>query len=126
MLSWAVLSLTLKCTQLWWKREEQAEKRKDELYTGVLSDLQSEYTANRVRSVERAGNCMNHWINVVPHAANNSVLGKDKFHDMVMLRYQITSKDLPTICDGCDKKHSLRHALQCIKGGLIRDRHDGY
>ena len=69
---------------------------------------------------------MNHWINVVPRTANNSVLGKDEFRDMIMLRYQITPKDLPTVCDGCGKKHSLHHALQCIKGGLIGGRYDDY
>eukprot|EP00957_Ditylum_brightwellii_P058067 4403627-Ditylum_brightwellii.AAC.1 len=93
------------------------KKQKDDLYTCVLSKLQENYTADWVRSVERAGKCMNHWINVVPRTANNLVLGKDKFCDMLMLQYQITPKDLPTICDGCSKKHSLHHALQCIKGG---------
>eukprot|EP00957_Ditylum_brightwellii_P027452 2075157-Ditylum_brightwellii.AAC.1 len=78
------------------------EKRKDELYTGVLSDLQSEYTADQVRSVERAGKYMNHCINVVPRTANNSVLGKDTFCDM-------------------SPSHPPMH-----KGGLIGGRQDNY
>eukprot|EP00957_Ditylum_brightwellii_P023859 1799652-Ditylum_brightwellii.AAC.1 len=93
------------------------KKKKDELYMQVLSELQARYTADYVHSIKRAGKCMNHWINVVSCTANNSVLGKDKFQDMILLWYQITPKDLPTICNGCGKKHSLHHALQCKRGG---------
>eukprot|EP00957_Ditylum_brightwellii_P109470 8349211-Ditylum_brightwellii.AAC.1 len=51
------------------------KKKKDELYMHVLSDLQAEYMADHVYSIERAGKCMSHWINVVPCTVNNSVLG---------------------------------------------------
>eukprot|EP00957_Ditylum_brightwellii_P198801 15153405-Ditylum_brightwellii.AAC.1 len=40
------------------------------------------------------------------------------------MRYIIIPKGLPTVCDGCDKCHSLHHALQCKIGGLIGGRHD--
>eukprot|EP00957_Ditylum_brightwellii_P040960 3101612-Ditylum_brightwellii.AAC.1 len=43
---------------------------------------------------------------------------------MILYRYRITPKDLPAICDGCGKRHSLQHALQCKTGGLILGRHD--
>eukprot|EP00957_Ditylum_brightwellii_P001001 79979-Ditylum_brightwellii.AAC.2 len=48
--------------------------------------------------MERAGKCMNHWINVVHCTSNNSVLGRGNLH----------------------------YALQCMKGGLIGGRHDDY
>eukprot|EP00957_Ditylum_brightwellii_P129313 9864725-Ditylum_brightwellii.AAC.2 len=38
---------------------------------------------------------------------------------MVLLQYKSIPKDLPEYCDGCRKKHSLQHALQCKTGGLI-------
>eukprot|EP00957_Ditylum_brightwellii_P032354 2450946-Ditylum_brightwellii.AAC.1 len=69
---------------------------------------------------------MNHWISVVPCTANTSVLSRDKSCDMVLLWYQITSKDLPIVCNGCGKKHNLHPALQCKKGGLIGGRHNDY
>eukprot|EP00957_Ditylum_brightwellii_P103346 7875930-Ditylum_brightwellii.AAC.1 len=43
---------------------------------------------------------------------------------MILYRYRITPKDLPAICDGCGKQHSLQHALQCKTGGLILGCHD--
>eukprot|EP00957_Ditylum_brightwellii_P161107 12266482-Ditylum_brightwellii.AAC.1 len=76
-----------------------SKKTKDELHMQVLSELKAEYMADHVCSMDRAGKCMNHWINMVPCTANNSVLGKDKFCGMIMHQYQITPKDLPTICN---------------------------
>eukprot|EP00957_Ditylum_brightwellii_P118082 9005516-Ditylum_brightwellii.AAC.1 len=32
--------------------------------------------------------------------------------------------NLPTHCDGCDKKFSLSHASECKIGRLITDQHD--
>eukprot|EP00957_Ditylum_brightwellii_P086941 6617413-Ditylum_brightwellii.AAC.1 len=51
------------------------------------------------------------------------MLGKDEFRDMILYRYRITPKNLPEICDGCGKQHSLQHALQCRTGGLILGCH---
>eukprot|EP00957_Ditylum_brightwellii_P063225 4799160-Ditylum_brightwellii.AAC.1 len=67
------------------------------MYCQVIYDLQQDYTADQVRSVEHAVKCTNHWLHVVPYAANNSVLGRDEFCNMVLLRYQITPNDLPTV-----------------------------
>eukprot|EP00957_Ditylum_brightwellii_P025147 1903165-Ditylum_brightwellii.AAC.1 len=61
---------------------------------------------------------------VVPNAENNSVLGKDKFCDMVLLGYKIIPKDLLKVCNGCGKCHTLQHALQCKTGGLITACHN--
>eukprot|EP00957_Ditylum_brightwellii_P051701 3920315-Ditylum_brightwellii.AAC.1 len=40
------------------------------------------------------------------------------------MRYTITPKGLPTICDVCGKCHNLKHALQYKIGRLIGGRHD--
>eukprot|EP00957_Ditylum_brightwellii_P140030 10669629-Ditylum_brightwellii.AAC.1 len=70
---------------------------------------------DQCRSVERSTKYLNQWLNVVPNAKNNSILGKDKFCNMILLQYEIIPKDLPKVCDGCGKCHTLQHALQCKK-----------
>eukprot|EP00957_Ditylum_brightwellii_P112778 8597810-Ditylum_brightwellii.AAC.1 len=74
------------------------------------------YTGDQIRSVEHASKNMNHWFTVVPCTANNSVLGKDKFWDMVMLQYKLIPKDLPQYYNGCEK-NGLQHVLQFKKVG---------
>eukprot|EP00957_Ditylum_brightwellii_P082561 6276479-Ditylum_brightwellii.AAC.1 len=57
-------------------------RRKDEVYIQVLSTLQTYYTADNFHSVECAGKCTHHWINVVPFTSNNSVLGCNECFNM--------------------------------------------
>eukprot|EP00957_Ditylum_brightwellii_P010675 808300-Ditylum_brightwellii.AAC.1 len=81
--------------------------------------LKGKRRMNQCHGVERPMLCLNQWLTVIPNVANNSILVKDEFWDMVLLWYKIVPKDLPKVCDGCGKFHSLQHALQCKKGGLI-------
>eukprot|EP00957_Ditylum_brightwellii_P012644 955597-Ditylum_brightwellii.AAC.1 len=60
------------------------------------------------------------WLTAVPNVANDSILGKAKFWDMVLLKYKIVPKDLPR----CGKCHTLQHSLQCNQNGLIGAHHD--
>eukprot|EP00957_Ditylum_brightwellii_P128078 9768408-Ditylum_brightwellii.AAC.1 len=43
---------------------------------------------------------------------------------MVLSRYKIVSKDLPKVCNGCDKHHFLQHILKYKKGGIIGAHHN--
>eukprot|EP00957_Ditylum_brightwellii_P056868 4311209-Ditylum_brightwellii.AAC.1 len=61
---------------------------------------------------------------VVPNAANNPILEKDEFCNMILLWYKIVPKDLRKICNGYSKYHFLQHALQCKIGGLIGACHN--
>eukprot|EP00957_Ditylum_brightwellii_P124774 9510951-Ditylum_brightwellii.AAC.1 len=98
--------------------------RKEEFYMGVRETVEDDYTSNQKQGLDRASKSLNHWISVVPCSANNSVLGKDEFRDMILYCYRTTPKDLPEIGNGCGKQYSLQHALQCKTGGLILGRHD--
>eukprot|EP00957_Ditylum_brightwellii_P052669 3993002-Ditylum_brightwellii.AAC.1 len=99
------------------------EKRKEEEYEHERKGIETFYTKDRCRRVERAGKAMNNWLTVVLRTANNLVLNKEEFRVQVLMRYLITPDSLPTIC-ACGKCHTLNHALQCKIGGLIGGRHD--
>eukprot|EP00957_Ditylum_brightwellii_P019144 1442995-Ditylum_brightwellii.AAC.1 len=86
--------------------------RTDETYKGVRETVEEDYTGDQKRGLDHGSKSLNHWISVVPCLANNTVLGKDKFRDMIFYCYRSIPKDLPAICNGCDKRHSLQHVLQ--------------
>eukprot|EP00957_Ditylum_brightwellii_P058820 4459498-Ditylum_brightwellii.AAC.2 len=102
--------------------------RKEEAYKEVRGMVEEEYIGNQKQGLDCVSKSLNHWISVVPCMANNTVLGKDEFRDIISYRYKITPKDLPAICNGCGKQHSLQHVLQCKSDGLILgcqdDAHD--
>jgi hypothetical protein len=64
------------------------------------------------------------WLTVPPSIVNGTELSAQEFRDSILLRYARTPADLPTHCDGCDQKFSVRHALECKKGGLVISRHN--
>eukprot|EP00957_Ditylum_brightwellii_P094362 7184884-Ditylum_brightwellii.AAC.1 len=102
----------------------KGKKKKEEECKRVKGEVEQFYTVDQCSGVERSTLCLNQWLTVVPNVANNSILGKDKFRDIVLLWYKIVPKDLPKVCDGCDKQHTFQHTLQCKKGGLIGACHD--
>ena len=55
--------------------------------------------------------------------SENSVLNKREFHDATRMRYRWPLKYIPTTC-ACGKRFSVDHALSCLKGGFIHQRHD--
>jgi hypothetical protein len=64
------------------------------------------------------------WLSVMPSTLNGTELSPQEFRDSLHLRYSRTPGDLPTHCDGCDAKFSIRHALECKVGDLIIMRHN--
>jgi hypothetical protein len=61
---------------------------------------------------------------VPPFTVNGTKLLAQEFRDSILLRYARTPADLLTRCDECDQKFSVRHALECKKGGLVISRHN--
>eukprot|EP00957_Ditylum_brightwellii_P182314 13889192-Ditylum_brightwellii.AAC.1 len=102
----------------------EGQKMKEEEYKRVRSEVKSVYTPDQYHDVERSTKYLNQWLTVVPNAVDNSVLGKDKFCNTILLQYKIVPKELPKGCDGCGKCHTLQHALQCKVGGLVTACHN--
>ena len=64
------------------------------------------------------------WLTVLTSTMNDTELGAQKWRDALFLRYGLEPPDLPLQCDGCDAKFTIRHALDCKKGGLVTARHN--
>ena len=61
---------------------------------------------------------------MLPDPLNGTDLSADEFRDGVRVRYGLVPGGLPTLCDGCDGRFSVEHAMSCEKGGLVLQRHD--
>jgi hypothetical protein len=64
------------------------------------------------------------WLSVFPNRLNGTGLSVDEWRDNIRLRYNHSPLDMPTVCDGCGAKTTVKHALSCKMGGLVHIRHD--
>ncbi len=64
------------------------------------------------------------WLLVLPNQLNGTGLLADEWRDNVHLRYNRSPLDMPTACDGCGTKMTIKHALSCKTGGLVHIQHD--
>jgi hypothetical protein len=90
-----------------------------EKLTGELLKL----PGGRCRTIQR-GEQTGAWLSVLPSTVNGTKLSAQEFRDAIHIRYGITPPDLPEVCDGCDARFTLQHALGCKKGGLVIFRHN--
>uniref|UniRef100_A0A1X7SXQ2 Reverse transcriptase domain-containing protein n=1 Tax=Amphimedon queenslandica TaxID=400682 RepID=A0A1X7SXQ2_AMPQE len=86
-------------------------------FTHTLSSLND----NNKRTVKRTRDCLSSWLNVLPVMKDNFDLSCNEFRDALCLRYAKPLLNLPQSCDGCSNIFTTSHALDCKKGGLIRD-----
>ena len=63
------------------------------------------------------------WLNALPLQEHDFYLDKQKFWDMIQVRYGLPLQRLPTKCV-CDASFTIEHALNCKKGGFITIRHN--
>ena len=64
------------------------------------------------------------WLTVLLSTVNGTNLGAQEWRDALFLLYGLDPLDLPSHCDGCDAKFSIRYALDCQKGALVTARHN--
>ena len=63
------------------------------------------------------------WLTTAVSSRDGLVLSKAEFMDNVCLRYGQPFKSIPPKCDGCSADFTVQHALSCMKGGLVTQRH---
>ena len=63
------------------------------------------------------------WLTALPIELENVTLNKREFADAIALRYRWQLKRLPTVCP-CGKPYDVDHAMNCMKGGFINQRHN--
>ena len=64
------------------------------------------------------------WLSALPSEKNGTVLSAQEFRDGLAMRYSKPLLQLPGLCDGCGKRFSLDHGLNCPNGGNVIRRHN--
>ena len=65
------------------------------------------------------------WLNVLSLAHHHFDLSAQQFCDALCLRYHRPLSLMPASCDGCGGDFSLTHTLECRKGSLVTQCHNG-
>ena len=63
------------------------------------------------------------WLSVIPLKEMKFTLNKREFRDVIKLRYGLEFNDNPTVCI-CGDLFDADHAMICICGGYIIQRHN--
>ena len=106
----------------------------DAVHSGVTKDCEDQFLSSLLpglpsltsRAVQWAVDShTSGWLNVLPLAHHHFDLSVQQFHDALCLRYHRPLSLIPASCDRCGGDFSLtHHALDCCKGGLVRQRHN--
>jgi hypothetical protein len=99
-------------------------RRKQSKQKLSLEDVRTKLSAEETRANDIAQlKGASSWLNAIPTIHDNHSLNKREFHDALALRYCWRPKYLPSVCE-CGKPFSVDHALSCVKGGFVHQRHD--
>jgi hypothetical protein len=98
-------------------------KNRERFEKALSKILEQEPSKEARRTIERSKETGS-WLSVQPLNICGTVLSAQEFRDSLSIRYGKTPTDLPTKCDGCGNKFSVRHGMECKKGGLVIIRHN--
>lgn len=106
------------------RKQYQYSRTRRDSDSQLLSDILDQCDAIHRRSLLRHQDSLSGWLTVLPVQKDNLNLTAAEFRDALCLRYLKPLLDLPTVCDGCGAPFTTSHALDCMKGGLIVQRHN--
>jgi hypothetical protein len=95
-----------------------SKKAKDD---SELKSILSNLSCDLHRTIFRV-KATGQWISVMPSTVNGTVLSAQEYRDAFLLRHGRCPGDVLPHCDGCGPKFSVRHALECKKGGNVISR----
>lgn len=99
-------------------------KQKLMLHNEKLKEVRQHMTNEQLRANDLATmKGASSWLSALPLKSENYALNKREFYDAIRMRYRWKLKFLPTICV-CGKRFTIDHAMSCVKGGYIHQRHD--
>jgi hypothetical protein len=98
------------------RRLQQKKDRIEELESEIPTELKPYIQQARDKGASS-------WLNALPIKEQHLTLNKDEFRDALRLRYNQPLPNLPTTCP-CGDRFDVTHALKCLKGGFIHQRHD--
>ena len=99
-------------------------KTKNDMHKKLLEVVKPKLSKDQQKALELSQlKGASSWLNALPLKRENYAMSKRQFQDAICLRYRWQLRYLPTAC-GCGKPFSIDHAMSCIKGGFIHQRHD--
>ena len=102
----------------------EIKSTKDERHINQALDIYSKLDETKRRLVScTSEKGASSWLNALPLKSKDFHLSKSEFWDAINMRYGFQIKRLPSTC-ACGKDFSIEHALSCLKGGYVNQRHN--
>ena len=131
--------ITANLTEMICNQEKDLTNYNQEAVETVIKTIQAEKAENQQEALQDVYDLVNNkmkrilqlsqekgagsWLTTPPTHSLGFGLNKQEFKDAICLRYGWRVPHTPSHCQ-CGKKNDTDHALSCMKGGYVINRHD--